>query len=311
LAFAPAARAQVGDGGVPRGDAAVTAPAPAPAPVDAGAGVDVPLAPLEMMARPPEPAPVSTTAVATAMLATPAPAETEPPRPITRRLWFWMAITGVLVGAVLIGSRGEEPESHAARVPAGLRVPAMKRGALLLVFALAAVTACTKEDSSSSWTCARRAAGRANTHVRLSAKAGRPGPSAGRSAWRACASATTGRRRRRRQRPRRSAGRRRLRAGQRQRRVPALKAGATSEPTKLFIRALPANGCVPDAGTDAGEDAGTDAGTDAGADAPDDTGTDAGDDAGTDVNTDAGDDGVDAVTADASDDAGGSDGAVD
>jgi len=119
LVFAPAARAQVGDGGVPRGDAAVTAPAPAPAPapVDAGAGVDMPLAPLEMMANPPEPAPVSTTAAATAMLATPAPAETEPPRPITRRLWFWMAITGVLVGAVLIGVAVKNPNHTQPECP--------------------------------------------------------------------------------------------------------------------------------------------------------------------------------------------------
>lgn len=189
----------------------------------------------------------------------------------------------------------------------------MKRGALLLVFALAAVTACTKEDSLILLDLRTSGPlGAPNTHVRLSAKGWKtrtvggtigveglrvgyygPGDGGGVSVLAEALDGVD------------------CVLGSGSAAVPALKAGATSEPTKLFIRALPANGCVPDAGTDAGEDAGTDAGTDAGADAPDDTGTDAGDDAGTDVNTDAGDDGVDAVTADASDDAGGSDGAVD
>jgi len=43
------------------------------------------------------------------MLATPAPVEAEPPRPITRRLWFWMAITGVVAGAILIGVAVRNP----------------------------------------------------------------------------------------------------------------------------------------------------------------------------------------------------------
>jgi hypothetical protein len=69
--------------------------------------------------------------------------------------------------------------------------------------------------------------------------------------------------------------------------VTDLESGATSNPTTLFIRPLPASGCaVADAGgggeeedaghEDAGhEDAGTDAPADAGTAAPDDAGTDA------------------------------------
>jgi hypothetical protein len=96
--------------------------------------------------------------------------------------------------------------------------------------------------------------------------------------------------------------------------VPALKAGATSEPTKLFVRALPDNHCVDagmpgvdagedagmDAGDDAGDDAGKDAEMDAGADAEVDAGMDAGADAEGDAAVDVGDDrGGDAATPDA------------
>jgi hypothetical protein len=45
------------------------------------------------------------------MLATPTQTEVEPPRPITRRLWFWMAITGAVVAGVLIGLAVRDP-SH-------------------------------------------------------------------------------------------------------------------------------------------------------------------------------------------------------
>ena len=61
------------------------------------------------------------------MLATPAPVEVEPPRPITRRLWFWMAVTGAVVAGVLIGVAVHNPNHDVARLPAGLRVPAMTR----------------------------------------------------------------------------------------------------------------------------------------------------------------------------------------
>src|SRR5262249_7179327 len=85
--------------------------------------------------------------------------------------------------------------------------------------------------------------------------------------------------------------------------APALKAGATSAPTTLFIRPEPANGCVPDAGMpdggegeDAGEDAGMDGEADVSVDAAVDGGVDATEEAGTDAASDGG-------TADGEDDA--------
>lgn len=72
--------------------------------------------------------------------------------------------------------------------------------------------------------------------------------------------------------------------------VTDLESGATSNPTTLFIRPLPASGCaVVDAGSGGEEeDAGTDAGDDdAGTDAPADAGTDATDDAAEDAGTEA------------------------
>jgi len=180
----------------------------------------------------------------------------------------------------------------------------MKRGALLLVFALAAVTACTKEDSLILLDLRTSGPlGAPNTHVRLSAKGwktrtvggtigveglrvGYYGPGDG-GAVSVLAEALDGVD---------------CVLGSGSAAVPALKAGATSEPTKLFIRALPANGCVPDAGTDAGIDAGVDVGTDAGTDAGEDAGVDAevdatedsGSDADVDAGTDATDDGASA-----------------
>ncbi len=194
----------------------------------------------------------------------------------------------------------------------------MKRGALLLVFfALAAVAACTKEDSLILLDLRTSGPlGAPNTHVRLSAKGWKtrtvggtigveglrvgyygPGDGGGVSVLAEALDGVD------------------CVLGSGSAAVPALKAGATSEPTKLFIRALPANGCVPDAGT--GQDAGQDAGTDAGVDVSTDVGEDAGGDATAEAGDDAGDDGADAemdasvdVSADASDD-GANDAALD
>ncbi|HEY7371534.1 MAG TPA: hypothetical protein VIF57_05095 [Polyangia bacterium] len=96
--------------------------------------------------------------------------------------------------------------------------------------------------------------------------------------------------------------------------VAKLAAGATSDPTLVFIRPLPANGCVPDAGStddggvDGGDDGGgDDGGADGGTDASDDTAGDAGDDsaadAGSDVGVDSAADAMDAATTDAPGDA--------
>ena len=181
----------------------------------------------------------------------------------------------------------------------------MKRGALLLVFfALAAVAACTKEDSLILLDLRTSGPlGAPNTHVRLSAKGWKtrtvggtigveglrvgyygPGDGGGVSVLAEALDGVD------------------CVLGSGSAAVPALKAGATTEPTKLFIRALPANGCVPDAGTDAGIDAGVDVGTDAGTDAGEDAGVDAevdatedsGSDADVDAGTDATDDGASA-----------------
>ncbi|HEY5451390.1 MAG TPA: hypothetical protein VIQ54_21700 [Polyangia bacterium] len=180
----------------------------------------------------------------------------------------------------------------------------MKRGAPLLVFALAAVTACTKEDSLILLDLRTSGPlGAPNTHVRLSAKGWKtrtvggtigveglrvgyygPGDGGGVSVLAEALDGVD------------------CVLGSGSAAVPALKAGATTEPTKLFIRALPANGCVPDAGTDAGIDAGVDVGTDAGTDAGEDAGVDAevdatedsGSDADVDAGTDATDDGASA-----------------
>ncbi|HMF44717.1 MAG TPA: hypothetical protein VKQ32_28775 [Polyangia bacterium] len=99
--------------------------------------------------------------------------------------------------------------------------------------------------------------------------------------------------------------------------VAKLSAGATSDPVTLFIRPLPANGCVPDAGMmDAGDDAGDDGGgTDAGMDAVTDgmdatpDGTDGNDDTAGDAATDVGADSAADAMGDAADD-GGDDGAT-
>jgi hypothetical protein len=93
LAALPA-RAQVADGGAP-GDAVVAPAVDAAVAADAGAPAQV--------TKAPEAPAVTANRIATMMLATPAPVEAEAPRPITRRLWFWVAVTGAVVAGVLIG----------------------------------------------------------------------------------------------------------------------------------------------------------------------------------------------------------------
>jgi hypothetical protein len=93
--------------------------------------------------------------------------------------------------------------------------------------------------------------------------------------------------------------------------VPMLASGATSDPTPLFVRPLPANGCVPDAGApdgggedSGGEDSGgeDDGGSaDGGTDAADDGAGDAGSDVGADAAADAMDDASDDASPDAGD----------
>lgn len=104
LAALPA-RAQVADAGAPS-DGATT-----PAAVDstaAAASATADAGSLAPLTKAPETPAATANRVATMMLATPAPVE-EPPRPITRRLWFWVAVTGAVVAGVLIGVAVHNP----------------------------------------------------------------------------------------------------------------------------------------------------------------------------------------------------------
>jgi len=114
--YAQTARADVADGGVPADAAAVS---------DAAAGGDAGgPAPGELVTPPELTAPTTTaTLAATPFVDTPAPTETEPPRPITRRLWFWMAVAGVIVGAVAIGIAVRNPTVSRPDCPTGYVCP--------------------------------------------------------------------------------------------------------------------------------------------------------------------------------------------
>jgi hypothetical protein len=90
--LAPPARGAVVDGGA-AGDAAVTDA------VGPGSGLETPTPPPPELVRPPELSAAQSTTVAQPLIDTPTPAQAEPPRPITKRLWFWMAISGVIVAA--------------------------------------------------------------------------------------------------------------------------------------------------------------------------------------------------------------------
>jgi hypothetical protein len=128
LTLAAPARGDVGDGGAPA-DAGAGAAAQA---VDAaGAGVgDVDAEPAEApaaaagteLATPSEISSAQLPAK-TPLIGEPTPAEAEPPRPITRRLWFWMAVTGVAVGSVLLGMTLSNPNTTRPECPAGYVCP--------------------------------------------------------------------------------------------------------------------------------------------------------------------------------------------
>ena len=107
LAALPA-RGQVADGGVPAAPADGGTTATDAARADGGAPVEIVNVPESPAAR--------ANKVATMMLATPAPVE-EPPPPLTRRLWFWMAITGVIAAGVLIGLAVRDPNRTRPECP--------------------------------------------------------------------------------------------------------------------------------------------------------------------------------------------------
>ena len=119
------ARANVGagDGGTGAPDAGLGADA---AIVIGGfdAGADAPPdapAPTEL-ARPPELS-SATLSSTPALIGTPSPEETEPPRPITRRLWFWMVVSGAIVTAVLVGIAVRNPNVTKPECPSGYVCP--------------------------------------------------------------------------------------------------------------------------------------------------------------------------------------------
>ena len=125
--LAAPARGQVApgnDGGAPA-DAAVSeagradagaAPAPAPVPpLTASPG------PSEL-ATPPELTSAEMTTT-TSLIGVPTPAQVEEPRPITRRLWFWMAITGVIVVGSLVGLALYNPNTTRPDCPTGYVCP--------------------------------------------------------------------------------------------------------------------------------------------------------------------------------------------
>jgi len=125
LLFAQAVRADVVDGGAPADAAPLGVGAGADA--DAGGvGPDGGAPPSSALATPPELAAPATNATLTAptpLIDAPTPAEAEPPRPITRRLWFWMAVTGVIVGASIVVIAVKNPSVTRPDCPAGYTCP--------------------------------------------------------------------------------------------------------------------------------------------------------------------------------------------
>ena len=59
----------------------------------------------------------------TSLIGVPTPEQVEPPRPITRRLWFWMAITGVIVVGALVGIALYNPNTTRPECPSGYVCP--------------------------------------------------------------------------------------------------------------------------------------------------------------------------------------------
>jgi len=113
--------APASDGGAPadaavteagRADAA-TAPTPAPAPSSERSA----------LATPPELSTSAQMTTTTSLIGVPTPAQVEEPRPITRRLWFWMAITGVIVVGSLVGVALYNPTTTRPECPSGYVCP--------------------------------------------------------------------------------------------------------------------------------------------------------------------------------------------
>ena len=134
--FAATARGDGTDGGVPADGGAPPAvgaalDAAAAAGPDAGPTPPLPsdlaTPPLPSdLATPPDLAPPTPTATVatTPLVDTPSSAEAaEPSRPITRRLWFWLAISGAVVAAVAIGIAVRSPTVNRPDCPSGYVCP--------------------------------------------------------------------------------------------------------------------------------------------------------------------------------------------
>lgn len=106
------------DGGVPGGaDAAAVTETGGP---DAASAPVVPTAPPEL-ATPPELSSASLTK-SEPQLVTP-PADVEPPRPITRRLWFWVAVSCAIVVTAGLVLAVQNPSTTRPDCPAGYVCP--------------------------------------------------------------------------------------------------------------------------------------------------------------------------------------------
>ena len=103
------------DGGVPGADAAA---------VTESAGLDTPAAPATPpeLVTPPELSSASLTKNEPALVSPP-PSDVEPPRPITRKLWFWIAISCAIVAATGVIMAVQNPSTTRPECPEGYVCP--------------------------------------------------------------------------------------------------------------------------------------------------------------------------------------------
>ena len=113
LLLAQPARGDV-DGGAPGGDAAA---------VTESGGLDTSAAPPPELVTPPELSSASLTKTEPVLVGKPAPAEVEPPRPITKKLWFWIAVSCAIVAATGVIMAVQNPSTTRPDCPSGYVCP--------------------------------------------------------------------------------------------------------------------------------------------------------------------------------------------
>jgi hypothetical protein len=102
------------DGGVPGADAGATTESGG---LDASAASPTP----PELATPPE---LSSASIAKSEpLVSPPAADVEPPRPITRRLWFWIAVSCAIVAATGVIMTVQNPSTTRPDCPSGFVCP--------------------------------------------------------------------------------------------------------------------------------------------------------------------------------------------